>query len=404
MTDNGTAATLTLTRLERQVQAWRVLLDVSQDLAAELELERLLEKILHAAKILVDAQAGSLLLHDSARNALVFRVVEGGGGGALKNKAIRANQGLAGACFTSRQPFIVEDAQHDKRFLKGFDQVYGFHTTNLIAVPLVVQGTALGVIEIMNKNSGAQFDADDQAMLMALASQSAIAIQNARLYDQVVRERDRLVEAEATARHELARDLHDGPTQLVSAMVMSIRFLREIMKRAPERAESELIELEAIAQKTLYQIRNVLFDLHPIVLEKQGLRAALESYADRLRLLEPFTITVTADELTARWPPRVETSLFYIVQEAVTNVKKHANAHNLWIVAGQKDGEANIAIKDDGQGFDVAQVEATYATRGSLGLLSMRERAEVANADLQVDSALGRGTTIALRVPLEKAK
>jgi signal transduction histidine kinase len=403
MTDNATA-TLTLAHLERQVQAWRVLLQVSQDLASELELERLLEKILHAARTLMNAHAGSLLLYEPARNELVFRVVEGGGGRALKNKAIRANQGIAGACFNARQPLMVEDAQHDKRFLKGFDELYSFHTTNLIAAPLVVQGTALGVLEIMNKVSNEPFDNDDQAVLMALATQSAIAIQNVRLYDQVVRERDRLVAAEVTARHELARDLHDGPTQLVSAMVMSIRFMHEILKRAPDRVESELIELEAIAQKALYQIRNVLFDLHPIVLEKQGLRAALESYADRLRLLEPFTITVNADELTARWQPRIETSLFYIIQEAITNVKKHANAHNLWIVAVQKDGAADITVKDDGQGFNLAQVEANYDTRGSFGLLSMRERAEVANADLKIESVPGSGTTIALHVPLEKAK
>jgi GAF domain-containing protein len=265
-----------LTQLQQRVAALEALQESSHTLTSELVLDQLLGKILQSAVQVMQASAGSLLLHDPATDELVFSVVQGGGGAALKNTRISCRQGIAGSVFTSRQPSIVHDVRADARFLKGIDVKYGFHTVSMIAVPMLHKGEPTGVIEVMNKESGEQFNQDDQELLLAFAAQSAIAIQNARLYQQVVTERDRILAVEEEVRRELARDLHDGPSQLISAIIMEFRFLKEVIRRQPDKASEELRHLEDLATHALHQVRNMVFDLRPLILETQGLCAALE--------------------------------------------------------------------------------------------------------------------------------
>jgi signal transduction histidine kinase len=215
-----------------------------------------------------------------------------------------------------------------------------------------------------------------------------------------VRERDRFLAVEAAIRHELARDLHDGPAQLLSAILMSVNFLRDAFERAPQEAPNELLQLEAVAQKALYQVRNLLFDLRPVILETQGLGPAIEAYVERLRMVEPFNIMLDVDSLTTRFPAKTESAIFGIVQEAVNNAKRHASPRNIWIEATQSERLLTLKVRDDGRGFDPSRVQSAYDQRGSFGLLNMRERAEIARGQIQIDSRPLRGTTVILTVPL----
>ncbi len=387
-------------QLEQRVAALVALQESSRTLTSELVLDQLLGKILQSAVQVMQASAGSLLLHDPASNELVFSVVQGGGGEALKNTRIPSQQGIAGAVFTSRQPSIVHDVRADKRFLKGIDVKYGFHTVSMIAVPMLLQSEPIGVIEVMNKESGEDFGANDQELLLAFAAQSAIAIQNARLYQQVVAERDRILSVEEQVRRELARDLHDGPAQLISAIIMEFRFLKEVLRRQPDKATEELRHLEELATHALHQVRNMVFDLRPLILETQGLCAALELYVQKQREGEGLNLHLDPDGFTARLPRQAEAAIFSIVQEAVSNARKHAEARNVWIVTREQNDFLTITVQDDGRGFDVASVEGEYSKRGSLGLLNMRERSEIANAKLTISSHVGKGTLISLVLPI----
>jgi signal transduction histidine kinase len=120
----------------------------------------------------------------------------------------------------------------------------------------------------------------------------------------------------------------------------------------------------------------------------------------RLRMVEPFKITLNADTLKTRFEPKVEAAIFSIVQEAVNNAKKHANAAHLEIDALENGNALTITVRDDGRGFDVTQTQSNYGARGSLGLLNMRERAEIAHGKLEIDSELNRGTSVSLTMPL----
>lgn len=389
-----------LARLQARVAALRVLQDVARDLTAELDLDRLLHKTLRAAVTVMGCTAGSLLLYDADTKELVFEVVEGGGGDELEKTRIPSDRGIAGCAFTERQPVVVDEATNDERYYPEVAQRYNLQVHLLIAVPLIAKGNAIGVLEIMNRPSGESFGEDDRELLLAFASQSAIAIENARLYQSVIRERDRILAVEAGVRQEIARDLHDGPAQILSAIIMSVRLTRELIERSPERLGDELLHLEALGQKALYQVRNLLFDLRPVILETHGLGPALEAYADRMRLVEPFSLSVDVNSLTVRFKPNVESAIFSIVQEAVNNSKAHAAPSRLWITATQDPDSLKITVRDDGRGFDLAQVEKSYAERNRFGLLNMRERAEIAHGRLEIQSKPGRGTSISLTVPV----
>ncbi len=390
--------------LEQRIAALEVLQQMATTLSSELPLERLLALILSSAIDVMKAEAGALLLYDPATDELVFEVVQGGGGKALRQKRIRADQGLAGWVFRQRKPTIVHDTEADERHLTLIGESAGFHTSSLAAAPLVYKNTAIGVIEVLNKKSGERFNSNDQELLTAFASQSAVVIENARLYRQVVAERDRNLAVEEQVRHQLARELHDGPSQILSAMIMGLRFFRQIMTREPSRAEQELTELERQANLALHQVRDMLFDLRPVVLETQGLGPALQLYVERQGESKELNFHLDTHAFNLRFPPRVEAAVFSIVQEAVGNAGKHAQAKNLWIAMRPAGGNLTITVQDDGCGFDLRQVEETYAQRGNLGLLNMKERAEIADAKLSIESKPGKGTTVTLTLKLAAAR
>jgi signal transduction histidine kinase len=143
-----------------------------------------------------------------------------------------------------------------------------------------------------------------------------------------------------------------------------------------------------------------MFELRPLVLETQGLKDALETYVERLINTEGMHIHLDIRNFQDRLPSRIEELCFAIVQEALINVKKHAQAKNTWIIVERRPKDLVIAIRDDGKGFNVAGMNEEYDRRGSLGLLNMRERAELLGAQYALESVPGRGTLVSLIVPL----
>ena len=152
--------------------------------------------------------------------------------------------------------------------------------------------------------------------------------------------------------------------------------------------------------KSLYQVRTMLFDLRPVILETEGLIAALETYAKRLQEEGTGKLHVTVDQNLGRLPPKIETTVYSIVREALNNVRRHARAANVRLKVCRDDDCLLVTVEDDGRGFDLKVVEASYGERGSIGLLSMRERAETMGGTWSLVSTVGQGTRVRLSVPL----
>ena len=241
-------------------------------------------------------------------------------------------------------------------------------------------------------------------LLDIIGRQSVIAIQNARLYQDLVEEKERMAEVYEEARKKLARDLHDGPTQSVAAMAMRLNITKRMMSKDPKAASEELIKLEELAHRTTKEIRHMLFTLRPLILESQGLTAAIQAMSDKM--METFSQRVAVeidDKATQQLEMGKQGVIFYIIDEAVNNARKHAAAETITVRLRQVEtGVLLLEIIDNGVGFDVKSVSESYDKRSSssLGMVNLRERSELVNGLLQIDSKPGKGTKVQVYIPL----
>jgi len=241
-------------------------------------------------------------------------------------------------------------------------------------------------------------------LLDIISHQAVIAIQNARLYSDLEQEKERMMEIQEEARKKLARDLHDGPTQSVAAIAMRLNFARRLLARDPKVTSDELVKIEDLARRTTKEIRHMLFTLRPLVLESQGLIAALEAMADKMHEMYNQNVLIEAD---ANIVPKLEvgkqTIVFFIAEEAVNNARKHAQASHIWVRLKPVEPDIVVLeIEDDGAGFNVGSVNKSYDQRGSLGMVNMRERTELVNGLFQISSEIGKGTVIRVLIPLNE--
>ncbi len=269
------------------------------------------------------------------------------------------------------------------------------------AIPLRTGLDAYGLLLFAHADADF-FTTDCREVLDIVGKQAVLAIQNARLYQDLEQEKNRLMEAQEESRKKLARDLHDGPTQSVSAIAMRVNFARRLLERDGKAAAEELYKIEDLARRTTKEIRHMLFTLRPLVLESQGLAAALQSMAEKMEETFEQQVLVEVDE---RVVEEMETGkqavVFYIAEEAVNNARKHAQAEHIWVrLRLLRDQLSLLEVEDDGVGFDVQSVGASYESRGSLGMINLRERTELVSGVLRIDSSKGKGTRVQVVIPL----
>lgn len=271
-----------------------------------------------------------------------------------------------------------------------------------VAVPLRAGFETFGIAVFGSPKSGI-FTPDYQDLLVALCNQGVVALQNARLYQSLMEEKERIVAVEEDARKKLARDLHDGPTQSIAAIAMRLNYVRMLLQQRPGEAASELERIEELARRTTKEIRHMLFTLRPLILETQGLRAAMEQYITKRMETDPLPIRLEAPERVDRGLDKDQQGvIFYILEEAISNARKHARANEIRVRMRIQGNLFVAEVIDDGVGFDPRVLEKGYEERGSLGMLNMRERAELVGGKLTIISAPGRGATVRLEVPLKE--
>ncbi|TMG36407.1 MAG: sensor histidine kinase [Chloroflexi bacterium] len=203
-------------------------------------------------------------------------------------------------------------------------------------------------------------------------------------------------------RMRIARDMHDGPAQSMANLVLQAEILERLLDRNPKQLVTELAEFKNSVRNALEETRQLIFDLRPMTLDDLGLiptlRKFIKEYGDRYGLSTRFNVVGQERRL----PGNMEGVLFRITQEALTNVHKHARAKMAEVTMNLQPTRVTVVVKDDGQGFDVARTEANLHKNKNLGLLSMRERAELEKGALEIRSQPGRGTEVKVEIPLGK--
>jgi len=250
------------------------------------------------------------------------------------------------------------------------------------------------------------FDDERQVILTIISQQAAIAIQNALLFRDLEAERDRLVRTQEEERKLVARDLHDGPIQSVTGIAMRAEYIRRMITEGMDETdlEVELEQIEVMARKTTQEIRGMLFSLRPLVLEKEGLHNALKTLAQNMKELYQQNVVLNVDQATVdKFDTNKQKVIFQIIDEAANNSRKHAHASFIQInllPMPQTPEIGLLEVIDNGVGFDLKAVSGSYETSGSLGMITIRERAELINGRIKIESIPGKGTCVQVAIPL----
>lgn len=317
-----------------------------------------------------------------------------------QGRRVDAEEGLVGETIKSAETLITHKADNDKSFTS-------FASTpscrSAICAPLRAGFNTYGAI-LFCSTKPRFFNEEHKALLNTFCSQAIIALQNAQLFEDVHREQQRILEKESEARRKLARDLHDGPTQSIAAIVMRLNFIKMVLQKEElDKAYEEIVKVEEIAQQTTQEIRTMLFAMRPVILETQGLVPALNQYAERLNANEDFEVSIHNRGYDGQLGQEAEGVIFAIVEEAIGNAKKHAQATEIKVSLNAREDSLIVEIRDNGVGFDVEKTQSTYDQRTSLGLINLRERAELVGGDCSIESTRGKGTAIRVDIPFVRA-
>jgi signal transduction histidine kinase len=208
----------------------------------------------------------------------------------------------------------------------------------------------------------------------------------------------KVISAQEDERRRIARELHDETSQTLSALAIGLE--TALAKYPSDVSRARLVDAKALAVRTINELHRIIYDLRPSVLDDLGLLSAIRWYAERHLESRGISLRCEFAGTETRLAPETETALFRVVQEAVTNIAKHARADTVLIQSAERDGMLTIEIEDDGQGFDPSTLPPPAARERGLGLLGMRERVELLGGTLILDSAPGQGARIAVSVPL----
>ena len=294
---------------------------------------------------------------------------------------------------------------------QGMGQVGGSRADRCQAIPIEAHGELLGALVVHLGQSGGPDKPSFERMglLEAFARQIGVAVTNARLWETLRRReqtRAELLQQTITAQEEerqrIARELHDETLQSLSASLFGIKAAEASLHQAapPAHIEDSLSQVKGRLTGTIREVQRVIYDLRPILLDELGLVAAINSIADQRLRTQGIEADVQVVGHSRRLDPHQEVAVFRIVQEALQNIVRHAEAHSAVIAIEFRPDSLFIQVADDGIGFDPSLVPSEPSTGSGLGLLGMRERAALLGGTLSIDSAPGEGTTLVLTVPL----
>jgi len=313
---------------------------------------------------------------------------------------VSVQEGILAQTIYKAEAIVSNEIRSDPA-LKQFSALQNCHS--MVCAPLRGGFNVYGLVLFASPKKNI-YTQEHAALLTTFCNQAAVALQNAQLYEDVEKEQKKLLEQEAQSRRELARNLHDGPTQAIASIAMRLNFVQNLLRKKGDvkKAIEEIETIEEITLKTTKEIRTMLFTLRPVVLETQGLTAAIEQYADRLGELDNLNIKLDLSGYDGQLPTAEEGVIFAIIEEAIGNAKKHAQAETIRIKLWADKETVAAEISDNGTGFDLAAVKSTYDQRGSLGLLNMDERAQLVGGRCTITAAKGKGTIVKIKVPLNR--
>ncbi len=350
-----------------------------EELYRHLHVEQVLQSLVDVAIEILEADKSSLLVWDARRERLEIRAFRGFQPETIEQIFLTPGENLLGQAGLKGELVVIENADNDGRVAKHLVESEGIHS--LVLVPIEIDGELFGIFNL-NYGQPRAFSDEERRLLVALARRAALAIENARLYEQAQQA------AVLEERQRLARELHDAVTQTLFSASLIAEVLPRLWSRNQAEGERRLAELRQLARGALAEMRTLLLELHPAALTEANLDELLRHLTETItgRARTPVTLTIEGD---CRLSPEVQVGLYRITQEALNNVAKHAKASQVVVSLSCWPRQVELHIKDDGCGFEPEQVSPEH-----LGLAIMRERAETIGATFELHSRPGQGTHI----------
>ena len=372
------------------------------------DLDAILNIALDTVLEIINATTGGILLLHGQTRKLSYRVYRGLSAKYVEQMEMSLGEGVAGKVAETGEPIVLENISGDPRAAHP-DLVNTEGLGGFISVPLKAKDRVLGVMNIASHVPG-KFSADDMFLLNSIGYQLGTAIEQARLYQRLERGKERyqtLLQHALTAQEEerkrIARELHDETSQAITSLTLNLQ--AAITKAETDGIEDtdfigRLRKIQSLAVHTQNEISKLMKELRPTLLDELGLPAAISRYAkDSLESLGTKVFT-EFEGVEERLPTEVEVTLFRIAQGTVGNILEHAEAKNVSIRLECGTNECVLEVKDDGKGFDVNKITRVDKGGRGAGLFTMKERARLVGGACKIRSEPGKGTKIAVKIPL----
>jgi signal transduction histidine kinase len=373
----------------------RTLSAVTEEITSELELDRILPKVIQIAVGLVGADGGFIALFDQDSNLVSYPYLHNLPQN-LVGVAAPEEQGLAWEVMRKEQPAVIEDYAAYPRAIPAFVEA---GVTSAVAVPIVSGERSFGTLGLVSLGRTRAFSEQDVAVLAGVGRQAGIAVDNSRLYESMRFYARQITRAQEDERLRIARELHDETIQMLIAISRRLEALATLPERSPNSTLQHLSELQELVGDTLRELRRFVQDLRPSTLDHLGLMVALVSLVNDLGEKDGISTEVKVQGEVRRLAPEQELGLFRILQGALSNIRRHSGATQVDVVVTFDVDRIQVWISDDGCGFDAPKRMDSLVSAGKLGLIGMYERARLLGGTLLVQSDVGVGTTIKVDVP-----
>ncbi len=390
-------------RLVRRNQQLSILNTISTTVNQSLDLKEILEQSLDSVLLLTEVDMGAVFLIDELKGMLDLHAYRGISPEAAELAAeLGLLDGSCGGVTNHGQLVVVPDLNRYRgRRARSLQKE---KITTLVHIPLKAKGSVLGSMCI-GTHCPREFDPEEQELLVALGSQIAVAVENARLYAEVQHKEqlrgdlfEKAINAQEEERRRIARELHDETSQTLTAALFAVEALQHIC--SANEIQKQLGQMHNLLQHTLDGVHKVIFDLRPSMLDHLGLVPAIRSLAKSRLESNGVRVVLLEDGPARRLSPEMETALYRVVQEAITNIARHAAARNVIITCGFSDAWVKICVEDDGIGFDMNGLMLQPDLPQGLGLLGMQERLELLGGQMEIFTRPGSGTQLFIRVPV----
>ncbi len=378
----------------RRNEELKTLNSVAYDINKSLNLDVVLRKALSRVIETTHADSGEILLLDDDKK-IVERVMSSGFFSEEVNRNTYFTSGEFSLAYKAivEQGLLIHDLNRDDRFSEN--QLIRKEFRSLIAVPLLHESNSIGVVLVASITPG-HFNDNDLQLLNNMGYQISLAVENARLHEQVkeigtIEERERI-----------AREMHDGIAQVLTFVGMKSQAARQfLITGQTENANDQLLRLEEVARDLYADVREVILGLRSNISATKDMASNLKEYLSRFSHMSNIkTELEITDGSIFSLPSSSQTQILYIIQEALSNIRKHAKANNAHVTISNCDSRIEITVSDDGRGFSTSSAKQNGFPH--FGIQIMKERMNSMGGNLEIKSRLGEGTKVVLALPIEK--